>query len=91
MSNPDDKQLGLYRKYEVRKLVYGQRWQPEGLSGENGRWVRSITYKDPGPCFVMEFDDPHARAAIAAYADSCAEDYPQLAADLRAELDRLAQ
>lgn len=34
--------------------------------------------------FVLDMDhDKHALAAIAAYADSCALDYPDLARDLR--------
>ena len=41
------------------------------------------------PFFVLSYTtDPHARAALAAYADSCEADYPQLAADLRRELDQ---
>lgn len=39
---------------------------------------------DPGPVFVLAYTrDPHARVALAAYADSCAADFPPLAADLR--------
>lgn len=39
--------------------------------------------------FVLDYGtDPYARAALAAYADACAEQYPQLAADLRARSDR---
>lgn len=41
------------------------------------------------PWFVLAYArDPHARAALAAYADSCEAELPGLAADLRAELDR---
>lgn len=33
--------------------------------------------------FVLDCDhDPHAKAALKAYADSCRADYPKLAADL---------
>lgn len=43
--------------------------------------------KDPGRCFVLAYDkDPHARAALIAYIESCREEYPLLAADLVAEL-----
>lgn len=35
------------------------------------------------PCFVLRYDtDPHARVALEAYADSCADNYPKLADDL---------
>lgn len=40
------------------------------------------------PWFVLCYArDPHARAALAAYADSCEAELPGLARDLRAELD----
>lgn len=40
--------------------------------------------------FVLDLDhDPHAREALRTYADECEDAYPQLAADLRAEIDRL--
>lgn len=43
--------------------------------------------KQKGPYFVLAYaSDPHARVALAAYADSCVEEYPLLAADLRAAL-----
>ena len=43
-----------------------------------------------GPCFVLAYGrDPHARVALAAYADSVEFELPQLAAELRAELARL--
>lgn len=46
--------------------------------------------KDLGPWFILEYmKDRHARAALAAYADSCAEDNPGLAADLRKTLESL--
>jgi len=38
--------------------------------------------------FVLDLDhDPHAEAALAAYADACEADRPALAADLRSVLD----
>ena len=52
----------------------------------------NITYADgrPGPdypWFVLCYArDPHARKALAAYADSCHFELPGLAADLRAEI-----
>lgn len=40
-----------------------------------------------GPWFVLAYArDPHARVALAAYADSVEAELPQLAADLRAEV-----
>lgn len=40
--------------------------------------------------FVLDLDyDPHARAALRTYADECEDTYPQLAADLRGQIDRL--
>ena len=33
--------------------------------------------------FVLHEDDRHSDAALAAYADSCADEFPELAADLR--------
>lgn len=39
--------------------------------------------KEIGFCFVLEVEkDPHARVALKAYAESCKEEYPELAADL---------
>ncbi len=49
--------------------------------------VEKLNGKPVGPCFVLEFKDPHARAAIRAYAESCQDEYPQLAADLLKALD----
>jgi len=41
--------------------------------------------------FVLDLDhDPHALPALAAYAQSCAADYPELAADLRAKVRKAA-
>lgn len=41
-----------------------------------------------GPLFVLAYGrDPHARVALAAYAESVAEELPQLSADLRAALE----
>lgn len=49
--------------------------------------VEKVNGKDHGRCFVLDYDnDPHARIALEAYADSCADDYPQLAEDLYSAL-----
>ncbi|QSM03908.1 hypothetical protein PROPHIGD91-2_55 [Mycobacterium phage prophiGD91-2] len=43
--------------------------------------------RDMGPYFILEYaGDRHARKALAAYADSCQEDKPELAADIRATI-----
>lgn len=43
--------------------------------------------RDMGPYFILEYaSDRHARKALAAYADSCQEDKPELAADIRATI-----
>lgn len=66
-----DQQRGLYGKY----LVY----KPDPETGE---------LRDPGSVFVLNYaTDPHARVALRAYAQSCANDYPQLANDLMRKLD----
>ncbi|MDO3096815.1 hypothetical protein [Mycobacteroides abscessus] len=52
--------------------------------------VERMDGKDLGPWFILEYKkDRHARAALAAYADSCAEDNPELAQDLRWTLEEL--
>lgn len=54
-----------------------------------------VTYADTGkeaeyPWFVLCYArDPHAQKALAAYADSVESELPGLAADLRAELERV--
>jgi len=65
---------GLTDKYIVRRV--------DGSDAEGGRnFGRRY--------FVLSYDsDPHARAALAAYAESCATDHPELAADLRARLGK---
>lgn len=63
-----DKTAGVYRKYEVKRT--------DGSSEPGGRHER-CRY------FVLDLDhDPHAAAALRAYAESCQGDYPALASDL---------
>lgn len=65
----DKKATGLYDKYRVERT--------DGSSAPGGKHC-NCQY------FVLDLDhDPHAIAAIRAYADSCEADYPLLAADLR--------
>lgn len=69
---PPDQKRGLYAKFAVYKL------SPTG---------RPIELTEPS--FVLRYTtDPHARAAIAAYADSCRDEYPRLAADLDKVIQR---
>lgn len=49
--------------------------------------VERVDGKNKGPYFVLGYTtDTHARTALAAYAASCREEYPALAADLRQAL-----
>lgn len=67
-----DKTKGLYNKFDVRRA--------DGSSEKGGKH-HGCEY------FVLDLShDPHAPAALVAYADSCEPDYPQLAADLRRKL-----
>jgi len=54
-----------------------------GLRGKYD--VRKVaTGEQVEACFVLRYDrDPHARAALLAYAESCEAENPLLAADLR--------
>jgi hypothetical protein len=64
---------GLYQKYLVHRT--------DGSDAKGGKH-HGCSY------FVLDLCcDPHARAAIKAYADSCKADYPKLAADLYAIWD----
>lgn len=64
-----DKTRGLYDKFTVRR---------KDGSSEPGGKHHGCEY------FVLDLThDKHASAALLAYADSCAAEYPLLAADLR--------
>lgn len=64
-----DKEKGLYNKFVVTRT--------DGTDAP-GEKHDSCTY------FVLDLThDPHAMPALEAYANSCAEDFPTLAADLR--------
>ncbi len=70
----NDTTRGLYDKY---KLI----WRADGQSGPGQK-------HDGCRYFVLDLThDDHAQAALAAYADSCEADYPNLAADLRSALE----
>lgn len=69
----DDKSRGLYRKFDVTRV--------DGSSGPDGKH-HDCEY------FVLDLShDKHAEAELRAYAESCAAEFPQLAADLRHKLD----
>lgn len=63
-----DKSRGIYHKFNVTRT--------DGTSAPGGK-------HDSCFYFVLDLDhDPHAKAALQAYADSCRAEYPRLAADL---------
>ena len=65
----DKTKIGIYNKFIVTRT--------DGKS-EAGQKHDGCDY------FVLDMThDPHAIAALAAYADSCEAEYPQLARDLR--------
>ncbi len=67
-----DKTRGLYEKFTVTRN--------DGSSEPGGKHC-GCEY------FVLDLThDPHAASALKAYADSCADDYPLLADDLRSKL-----
>lgn len=66
---------GLYEKFKVERT--------DGQS-EPGEKHHGCEY------FVLDLDhDPHAIPALKAYAESCLDDYPQLAHDLKMKWLRL--
>lgn len=73
MPAADDHGRGLYRKFDLFRV--------------DGNGERSYLVTDP--FFVLRYTtDPHARAALKAYADSCRAEYPALADDLDRALER---
>ena len=69
-----DKSRGLYGKFYIERT--------DGKSAP-GEKHHGCDY------FVLDLThDPHAGPALRAYAESCAEEYPLLAADLRAKIDQ---
>ena len=68
-----DKTRGLYRKFNVTRT--------DGSSASGGKHF-DCAY------FVLDLThDKYAEAALRAYVDACAGEYPLLAADLRNKLD----
>lgn len=67
-----DKTRGIYQKFEVTRA--------DGSSAPGGKHEGCFY-------FVLDLDhDPHAKAALQAYANSCRSVYPRLAADLDVEV-----
>jgi hypothetical protein len=65
---------------------------PDTERGLYGKYrVEKVNGKPVGECFVLEQHDPHAIAALRAYADSCAGNFDSLAFDLWAMSDRWEQ
>jgi hypothetical protein len=63
-----DKARGIYHKFDVQRT--------DGSSDPGGK-------HDGCFYFVLDLDhDPHAKAALQAYANSCRAEYPKLADDL---------
>jgi len=72
-----DKEKGLYEKYNVSRV--------DG-SSDIGEKHADCEY------FVLDLThDPHARVAMKAYVESCADDYPALADDLSVLLGNLEE
>jgi hypothetical protein len=62
---------------------------PDTERGLYGKYrVEKVNGKPVGECFVLEAHDPHAIAALRAYALSCAGDFGKLADDLELMADR---
>ena len=69
-----DQNRGLYRRFDLYRV------------GDDGEPQYLVT----DPYFILRYTtDPHARVALAAYADSCEAEFPVLAADLRAALNQV--
>jgi len=70
---PERQTRGLYEKFQVYRTDRTDR-KPGDKHFKCDYFVLDLTH------------DPHALAAVRAYADSCRADYPQLAADLEAKV-----
>jgi hypothetical protein len=74
----EDTNRGLYQKFNVTRI------DGSDAPGERNHGHRYL---------VLDLDklptDAHAKAAVIAYAESCEDDYPQLAADLRSYTNRI--
>ncbi len=71
---------GLYGKYIVLRTKHLE--HPQLLADQYSRAV----VRDA--CFVLKLDDPHARVALRAYADSVSRENVKLAFDINAQIER---
>lgn len=81
------KDRGLYPKYRAFKIDGVNEIMPGVPIRVAGIPVEEVT----DPFFLLKLNDPHGRAAIRAYADSCEKDFPILAADLRRALHNVKE
>ncbi|WP_254383929.1 DUF5678 domain-containing protein [Mycobacteroides chelonae] len=71
ITETSDQNRGLYRRFDLYRI------------DEDGEHQYLVT----DPYFILRYTtDPHARVALEAYADSCRDEYPALAADLYRQL-----
>lgn len=76
MSDIDDRERGLYRKYEVYRVK----------EDDHGNVIERYQVTDP--FFVLKARDPHAIAAVRAYSAACEREFSTLAAELAVMADR---
>lgn len=82
-----DQDQGLYAKYRAFKIEGVNEIMPGVPIRVAGIPVEEVT----DPFFLLKLNDPHGRAAIKAYADSCESEFPILAADLRRALHNVKE
>ena len=76
MADVPQSERGVYPKFIVIRSDGRDQGTDDGWEEEGDRVDAQY--------FVLDFIyDPHAHAAMRAYADSCEDEYPHLAADLR--------
>lgn len=82
--------LDMYRKPTgVIMALFSSNPPPDRDRGLYGKYrVEKANGKPVGECFVLEEHDPHALAAVRAYAESCRAAYPFLADDLERMANR---
>ncbi len=76
---PDDQDRGLYPKYRAFKIEGANKVMPGVPIRVGGIPVEEVT----SPFFLVKFDDPFAPGTLRTYSELCAEEFPNLATDLR--------
>ena len=72
-----DQEKGLYQKYYVARVD-----ESDDIGGKHFKCIH----------FVLDLThDLHGRVALKAYAESCADDYPELASDLLLLLEKVEE